>query len=99
MLGQVDSANFSAPFNYMPKMKYSSPWINDDFKVTPKLTLTFGLRLTGKEAFMNNMADFPPSIRQRPTQSATLEPPYLTLQRRMATAAGRRVRALDSLTT
>src|SRR5882762_2106019 len=44
MLGQVDSANFSAPFNYMPKMKYSSPWINDDFKVTPKLTLTFGLR-------------------------------------------------------
>jgi hypothetical protein len=44
ILGQVDSANFSAPFNYMPKMKYSSPWINDDFKITPKLTLTFGLR-------------------------------------------------------
>ena len=44
MLGQVDSANFSAPFNYMPKMKYSSPWINDDFKLTPKLTLSFGLR-------------------------------------------------------
>src|ERR1700730_11114025 len=44
ILGQVDSANFSAPFNYMPKMKYSSPWINDDFKVTPKLTLSFGLR-------------------------------------------------------
>ena len=44
ILGQVDSANFSAPFHYMPKMKYSSPWINDDFKLTPKLTLTFGLR-------------------------------------------------------
>src|SRR5437773_526339 len=44
ILGQVDSANFSAPFSYMPKMKYSSPWINDDFKLTPKLTLTFGLR-------------------------------------------------------
>src|SRR5216683_3573132 len=44
ILGQVDSSNFSAPFNYMPKMKYSSPWINDDFKVTPKLTLSFGLR-------------------------------------------------------
>jgi Carboxypeptidase regulatory-like domain len=44
MLGQVDSANFSAPFHYMPKMKYASPWVNDDFKVTPKLTLSFGLR-------------------------------------------------------
>src|SRR2546430_5674093 len=44
MLGQVDSANFTAPFSYMPKMKYGSPWINDDFKLTPKLTLTLGLR-------------------------------------------------------
>jgi len=44
LLGQVDNANFNIPFNYMPKQKYSSPWINDDFKVTPKLTLTFGLR-------------------------------------------------------
>src|SRR6266481_3345890 len=44
ILGQVDSANFTAPFSYMPKMKYGSPWINDDFKLTPKLTLTFGLR-------------------------------------------------------
>jgi hypothetical protein len=45
LLGQVDSANFSAPFNYMPKMKYAAPWVNDDFKITPKLTLSFGLRL------------------------------------------------------
>src|SRR5207302_9868731 len=44
LLGQVNNAGFSAPFNYMPKMKYSAPWINDDFKVTPKLTLSFGLR-------------------------------------------------------
>lgn len=44
ILGQVDSARFSAPFSYMPKMKYGSPWINDDFKLTPKLTLTLGLR-------------------------------------------------------
>jgi hypothetical protein len=44
ILGQVDSANFSAPFNYMPKMKYAAPWINDDFKVTSKLTLSFGVR-------------------------------------------------------
>src|SRR5438477_3268920 len=45
LLGQVNSAGFSAPFNYMPKMKYSAPWINDDFKLTTKLTLSFGLRL------------------------------------------------------
>ena len=44
ILGQVDSANFSAPFHYMPKMKYSSPWINDDFKLSEKLTLSFGVR-------------------------------------------------------
>src|SRR5207253_637337 len=35
----------SLNFNYMPKMKYSAPWINDDFKLTTKLTLSFGLRL------------------------------------------------------
>jgi len=44
LLGQVNSAGFSVPFAYMPKMKYSAPWINDDFKLTPKLTLSFGLR-------------------------------------------------------
>jgi Carboxypeptidase regulatory-like domain len=44
LLGQVNNAGFSAPFNYMPKMKYAAPWINDDFKLTPQLTLSFGLR-------------------------------------------------------
>jgi hypothetical protein len=44
LLGQVYDANFSYPFNYMPKMKYAAPWINDDFKVTAKLTLTLGMR-------------------------------------------------------
>ncbi|PYT77602.1 MAG: hypothetical protein DMG40_23030 [Acidobacteria bacterium] len=44
LLGQVNSAGFSIPFNYMPKMKYAAPWVNDDFKLTPKLTLSLGLR-------------------------------------------------------
>src|SRR5206468_11734309 len=44
ILGQVDSANFSVPFKYMPKMKYLSFWGNDDIKVTKNLNLTLGLR-------------------------------------------------------
>ena len=44
MLGQVDSANFSVPFKYTPTMKYSSPWINDDIKVSKKLNVTLGVR-------------------------------------------------------
>ena len=44
ILGQVDSANFSAPFKYMPKMKYGSFWANDDFKLAKNLNITLGLR-------------------------------------------------------
>ncbi|HSB76035.1 MAG TPA: TonB-dependent receptor, partial [Terriglobales bacterium] len=44
ILGQVDSANFSVPFKYMPVMRYSAPWVNDEIKLTPKLNLTLGLR-------------------------------------------------------
>ena len=58
ILGQVDSANFSAPFSYMPKMKYSSPWINDDFKLTPKLTLTFGLRFDWQSGLSEQQGKF-----------------------------------------
>ena len=44
ILGQVDSANFSVPFKYMPKMKYLSFWGNDDIKVMKNLNMTLGLR-------------------------------------------------------
>jgi hypothetical protein len=44
LLGQVDSANFSVPFKYMPKMKYGAAWVNDDFKLTSRLNITLGLR-------------------------------------------------------
>ena len=44
LLGQVNNANFTIPAFYTPVQKYMAPWINDDFKVTPKLTLTLGLR-------------------------------------------------------
>jgi hypothetical protein len=64
ILGQVDSANFSVPFKYMPKMKYGSPWINDDIKVTSKLNLTFGLRFdwqSGLSEEFNRFSTFDPS--------------------------------------
>jgi len=44
ILGQVNSANFSVPFKYMPKMKYGSFWGNDDIKVLSNLNVTLGLR-------------------------------------------------------
>jgi hypothetical protein len=45
ILGQVDSANFSAPFKYMPRMKYGSFWGNDDIKLLKNLNITLGLRV------------------------------------------------------
>jgi hypothetical protein len=44
LLGQVDNAYFNTFNPYMPQMYYTSPWINDDIKVTKKLTLTIGFR-------------------------------------------------------
>jgi hypothetical protein len=64
ILGQVDSANFSVPFKYMPKMRYSSPWVNDDIKVTDKLNLTLGLRFdwtSGVSEEFNRFSTFVPT--------------------------------------
>jgi len=45
ILGQVDSANFSVPFKYMPRMKYGAIWGNDDIKLMRNLNVTLGLRV------------------------------------------------------
>jgi hypothetical protein len=50
MLGQVDSANFQIPADVTWYEGYISPWINDEIKVTPRLTLTFGLRFDYQSA-------------------------------------------------
>ena len=47
LLGQVDSAGFSIPLFYRPTQKYFAPWVNDEIKVTPRLTLTLGGRIDG----------------------------------------------------
>ncbi len=44
ILGQVSSANFSAPFRYTPINKYFAPWVNDDIKLTHNLNISLGLR-------------------------------------------------------
>ena len=64
ILGQVDAANFSVPFKYMPKMKYSSPWVNDDIKINQKLNVTLGLRFdwtSGLSEEFNRFSTFDPS--------------------------------------
>lgn len=45
LLGQVDFATFQIPINYEPEYWYASPWVNDSWKVLPKLTLELGFRL------------------------------------------------------
>ena len=64
ILGQVDSANFSAPFRYTPKMKYGSFWGNDDIKVTHNLNVTLGLRFdwtSGLSEEHNRFSTFDPN--------------------------------------
>jgi hypothetical protein len=45
ILGQVNTAGFSVPFKYMPRMKYGAIWANDDIKVLSNLNISIGLRL------------------------------------------------------
>ena len=64
ILGQVDSANFTVPIKYMPKMRYSSPWVNDDIKVTKNLNITLGLRFdwtSGVSEEFKRFSTFDPS--------------------------------------
>ena len=44
LLGQVDAANQTIPVFPTFNERYMAPWINDEFKVTNRLTLTLGLR-------------------------------------------------------
>jgi len=44
LLGQVDSSTQTIPFHPMFYEAYTAPWINDEYKVTNRLTLTLGLR-------------------------------------------------------
>ena len=58
ILGQVDSANFSVPFKYMPKMKYNALWMNDDIRVGKNLNLTLGLRFNWQSGLSEEFSRF-----------------------------------------
>lgn len=64
LLGQVDYASFTVPFNYMPKFYYAAPWVNDEWKVRRNLTLELGLRLdwnSGLSEQHNRFSTFSPT--------------------------------------
>ncbi len=44
LTGQVSAANFSIPSFSDYRRPYFAPWVNDDWKVTDKLTLSLGFR-------------------------------------------------------
>jgi Carboxypeptidase regulatory-like domain len=64
LLGQVDNASFEVDTKPSFRADYVGPWINDEFKVTPKLTLTAGLRWdfqTAETEKRNELSNFDPS--------------------------------------
>jgi Carboxypeptidase regulatory-like domain len=44
LLGQVHTSTQTIPVHPMFNEAYTAPWINDEYKITSKLTLTLGLR-------------------------------------------------------
>jgi len=65
LLGQVHDANFPIPLEHSISERYWSPWINDEIKLTSKLTLNVGLRFdyqTPRTERHNRMSTFDPTL-------------------------------------
>jgi hypothetical protein len=63
ILGQIWSSSFFQGLDHVISEKYWSPWINDEIKVTDRLTLNFGLRFdyqTPRTERHNRMSNFDP---------------------------------------
>ena len=64
-LGNVNDANFNVPVYDRPQQHYVALWANDDIKVTPKLTLTVGLRFdyqSGLSEQFNRFSNMAPNV-------------------------------------
>jgi len=65
LLGQVQTANYTIPEYTTFTGNYTSTYINDDYKITSKLNLTFGMRfdyqMPWKERF-DRFSTFDPSV-------------------------------------
>jgi hypothetical protein len=69
ILGQVNFSTQTLPFHPMFYESYMAPWINDEFKATSRLTLTFGLRFDyqfPKSEQANRYSTFDPNATQVP---------------------------------
>lgn len=65
LLGQVNNAGFSIPSFSDYRRPYFAPWVNDDWKVTDKLTLSFGFRFDlqyPRTERHNQFSSFDPSL-------------------------------------
>lgn len=65
LLGQVNDANFPIGLDTSISERYWSPWINDEIKLTSKLTLNLGLRFDyqmPRTERHNRMSTFDPTL-------------------------------------
>lgn len=65
LTGQVGNSNFSIPSFSDYRRPYFSPWVNDDWKVTDRLTLSFGFRYDlqfGRTERHNQFSSFEPNL-------------------------------------
>ncbi len=65
LLGQVNQGGFSIPSFSDYRRPYFAPWINDDWKITDKLTLSFGFRFDlqyPRTERHNQFSSFDPSL-------------------------------------
>ena len=65
LLGEVSSANFDITVRPIFDRDYFAPWINDDIKITDRLTLSFGFRLDyqlGRKERHDTYSHFNPTI-------------------------------------
>ncbi len=65
ILGQVYDTTFFTGLDHVISEKYMSPWVNDEIKVSDKLTVTLGLRFdyqTPRTERHNRMSTFDPTV-------------------------------------